>query len=344
MPSQRNKRILIICLICFFASQTIVLMVIPGNTNREPVTVVIRNKTGLLNIAAQLKDARLISSSSLFVLCSLLHKGRLIAGEYSLRRDMSIFGIVRKMGRGERNIYALRILEGHNLYNVAETMEQSHIMEGKEFLRMARDKGFLTRLGLQDNSLEGYLAPDTYFYSKEIGVEEFVEKIVQKTFKNLSKQDVREGMTALGFDMHKTLTLASMIEKEAKLKEEKPLVSAVFHNRLHRGMSLDSDPTVIYGSGQFGSPITRSDLSTYTPYNTYTFKGLPQGPICNPDGNSIRAALNPAPVAYLYFVSKNDGSHVFSSTIEEHSRYVALYQRTKGTKTNESRRRLWRKM
>jgi UPF0755 protein len=139
-------------------------------------------------------------------------------------------------------------------------------------------------------------------------------------------------MEGLNFDIHKTLTLASIIEREAKLKEEKPIISAVFHNRLKRGMPLDADPTVVYGTKAFNGPIKKTDLTTYTPYNTYTFKGLPKGPICNPDRNSIAAALYPASVDYLYFVSKNDGTHVFSRDMDEHNRFVTLYQRSKKAK------------
>ncbi len=139
-------------------------------------------------------------------------------------------------------------------------------------------------------------------------------------------------MAELHYDTHQTLTLASMIEKEAKLSSEKPLVSAVFHNRILKNMPFDSDPTVIYGRRTFHSPITKSDLTTYTPYNTYSFRGFPKGPICNPDKNSIMAALNPAQVDYLFFVSKNDGTHVFTKDMNEHNRNVGTYQRSKSAK------------
>jgi len=122
-----------------------------------------------------------------------------------------------------------------------------------------------------------------------------------------------------------------MIEKESGVREERPLVSAVFHNRILKGMSLDCDPTVIYGTKGFGSPIRKVDLATPTPYNTYMFKGYPRGPICTPSKDSILAALNPAPVDHLYFVSKNDGTHVFSRDMAEHNRYVVMYQRNRTT-------------
>ena len=316
----------------FIVTQTLIFASIPREFDGEQVNIIVKSGTGLWDIADKLKSDRLIYSSSLFVLCSLPYRGRLIAGEYSLRKDMSIINIVQKMGRGERNIYALKIIEGHNLFNIAESSGKSAIIGSEDFLQLANDHRFLQRLGITGDSLEGYLAPDTYYYSKEVGADTFIETIVRKTFKNFEKEDIKKRMEAFNFDIHKTLTLASIIEREAKFKEEKPLISAVFHNRLKRGMPLDADPTVIYGTRAFNEPIKKTDLTTYTPYNTYTFTGLPKGPICNPDKNSIVAALYPASVDYLYFVSKNDGTHVFSKDMDEHNRFVAQYQRSKNAK------------
>ncbi|OPX98755.1 MAG: putative aminodeoxychorismate lyase [Syntrophorhabdus sp. PtaB.Bin006] len=332
MPGRQNRNTVLIAVVIFVVTQTLIFASIPNDTDRDSVAVLVRSGTGLREIADKLKENGLIRYPALFVFCSMAYRGKLLAGEYKLRKDMSIIEVVAKMGRGERNIYALKILEGHNLYNIAEVAEKSGIMGGDEFLRLARDPVFLQRLGINADSIEGYLAPDTYYYSRETSVDHFIETIVRKTFKNFAKEDIKKGMDDLNFDMRKTLILASIIEKEAKLKEEKPVISAVFHNRLKRGMSLDADPTVIYGTGNFGSPITRSDLSTPTPYNTYSFPGLPKGPICSPDKNSIMAALHPASVDYLYFVSKNDGTHVFSKDMNDHNRYVAMYQRAKNAK------------
>ncbi|WP_051408979.1 endolytic transglycosylase MltG [Syntrophorhabdus aromaticivorans] len=332
MLTRQNRNTILIAVAIFVVTQTFIFASIPNNTDRDSVAILVKSGTGLWEIADKLKKNGLIRYPSLFVLCSLAYRGRLLAGEYELRKDMSIIEIVAKMGRGERNIYVLKILEGHNLYNIAEMAEKSGIMGSDEFLRLARDPGFLKRLGIKADSLEGYLPPDTYYYSREISTDHFIERIVKKTFKNFAKEDIKRGMENLKFDTHKTLILASIIEKEARLKEEKPVISAVFHNRLKQGMSLDADPTVIYGTGNFNGPITRSDLSTPTPYNTYKFPGLPKGPICNPDRNSIMAALYPASVDYLYFVSKNDGTHVFSKDMNDHNRYVAMYQRAKNAK------------
>jgi UPF0755 protein len=335
MRKKQNRSILVTAIFLFIVTQTLIFASIPRESDGEQVNVIVKSGTGLWNIADRLKDDGIIYSSSLFVLCSLPYRGKLIAGEYTLRKDMSIIDVVQKMGRGERNIYTLKIIEGHNLYNIAESTGKSSIMGSEDFLRLSKNRGLLQKLGITGDTLEGYLAPDTYYYSKEVGVDVFIETITKKTFKNFEKEDIKKRMEEIKFDIHKTLTLASIIEREAKLKEEKPIISAVFHNRLKMGMSLDADPTVIYGTGAFNGPITKTDLARYTPYNTYTFTGLPKGPICNPDKNSIMAALYPASVDYLYFVSKNDGTHVFSKDMDEHNRFVAQYQRNKNAKNNK---------
>jgi len=331
MPKKHNKKffiaviIILVSLIFIFAS-------VSRDRDHSRSNVVVKNGTSLYGIADMLKKEGFIFSSNLFVLTSLLYGGKLIAGEYELRKDMSTLEIVRKMGRSERNLYVLKIVEGYNIYDIADTIEKNSIMEKREFLRLAGDKKFLRTLGIASDSLEGYLSPDTYYYSKEIDTDKFIEKIAQRTLTYFEREDIKKQMTALNLDVNKTLTLASMIEKEAKMSTEKPLISAVFHNRLLKDMPFDSDPTVIYGTRAFHSSITKLDLKTHTPYNTYAFKGFPRGPICNPDKNSIMAALNPAPVDYLFFVAKNDGTHVFSKDMNEHSRNVGMYQRSKSVK------------
>lgn len=332
MLKKRNKKIFIVFIFIFLVSLTFIFAGISRDRNSSKLYIVVKNGTSLYSIANMLKKEGIIYSSNLFVFASLIYGGKLIAGEYELSKDISALEIVRKMGRGQRNIYALQIVEGHNIYDVADTISKNKIMEKTEFLRLAGDKKFLRGLGITSDSIEGYLSPDTYYYSKEIDTDKFIEKIAQRTLKYFEREDIKKQMAALNFDVHKTITLASMIEKEAKMGNEKPLISAVFHNRLLKDMPFDSDPTVIYGTRAFHSSITKSDLKAHTPYNTYAFKGFPRGPICNPDKNSIMAALNPAPVDYLFFVAKNDGTHVFSKDMNEHNINVGMYQRSKSVK------------
>jgi UPF0755 protein len=302
-----------------------------GDSGKEPV--VVKKGTTTWEVAASLKKNDFISSATLFRLSSLLfYRGRIVAGEYELSHDMSIFQIARKMALGQRKIYTLKIVEGYNLFDVADDMEKNGIMRRLDFLSLARNHDFLGKMGITGESLEGYLAPDTYFYSKETDIEGFLEPIIQRTVKFFEKEDVRKRMAQLGFSRDQVICLASIIEKEAKLEEEKPLISAVFHNRLKAGMSLDADPTIIYGRQAFNRSLTKADLTTYTPYNTYLIKGLPKGPICNPAKNSLHAVLHPAKSDAVYFVSRNDGSHVFSKTIDEHNHYVRVYQKNRGRK------------
>jgi UPF0755 protein len=335
MLVSQNRGVIALLTVIFLFTHAVIFADIPGMPQTDVARVVVKSGTGVRTIADTLKADGLISSSWLFMALSLIYRGQLIAGEYELRKDMSTMEIVKKMGRGERTIYTLKILEGHNLFNVADTIDKAGIMKSDEFIALARNRSFLERLGIRGDSVEGYLAPDTYFYSREVEAEKLIERVAQKTIKFFAREDIVRSMKEMGLDVSATLTLASMIEREAKLKEEKPTISAVFHNRLKKGMSLDCDPTVLYGMGVFDAPIKKSDLSAYTPYNTYVFKGLPRGPICNPDRDSIMAVLHPASTDYLYFVSKNDGSHVFSRDMREHNRYVALYQRAKNKKNHE---------
>ncbi len=331
MLAMRDKKTIIIAIIIFLFSQTLIFASIPRDSDPSSLNIVVKNGTSLSEIADMLKDKGLIYSRVLFKLSALIFRGRLIAGEYELSRDMSTFDIVIKMGRGKRNIYPLKIIEGHNIYTIADNIGRSGIMSKDEFLRLATDRKYLESIGVASDSVEGYLFADTYYYSKEIDGKKFIERIVKRTLKLFDNEGIREKMRSLDMDIHKTLTMASMIEKESGMTGEKPLVSAVFHNRRLKGMPFDCDPTVVYGTKGFGLPIRRVDLTTYTPYNTYAFKGYPKGPICSPGKASIMAALAPAPVDYLFFVSKNDGTHVFSSDMAEHNRYVTMYQRSRTT-------------
>lgn len=332
MLAIRDKKTIAIAVVIFLFSQTLIFAAIPRDSDPSSLNIVVKNGTSLYGIADALNDRGLIYSRVLFVLSALTFRGRLMAGEYELRRDMSTFEIVMKMGLGKRNIYTLKIIEGHNIYTIANNIERSGIMPKDEFLKLSTDKKYLERIGISSDSLEGYLFADTYFYSKEIEKEKFIEHIARRTLRFFDRNDIKEKMRSLNMDIHKTLTLASMIEKETGAAGERPFVSAVFHNRLLKGMSLDCDPTVIYGTKGFGSPIRKVDILTYTPYNTYTFKGYPRGPICSPGAPSIAAALNPAPVDHLYFVSKNDGTHVFSKDLVEHNKNVTMFQRSRTSK------------
>ncbi|MBC8555829.1 MAG: endolytic transglycosylase MltG [Candidatus Brocadiales bacterium] len=187
------------------------------------------------------------------------------------------------------------------------------------------DEGFLRSLEVDAPSLEGYLYPDTYKFSKGTKPETIFKRMVQRMKENFNRP-LRKRSEELGFSENEVLTLASIIEREARHDIERPIISAVFHNRLKKNMRLQADPTVLYGVKNRWKRIRYSDLKRETPYNTYRFKGLPPGPIASPGIKSIRAALYPSDDAYLYFVAKNNGWHYFSESNAEHSKAVVQYQ------------------
>ena len=176
--------------------------------------------------------------------------------------------------------------------------------------------------------MEGYLYPETYYFSKGEGERKIIQTMIS-TFNQFYTLDMEEKARVLSMTRREIVTLASIIEKETSVGNERPLISAVFHNRLKRRIRLQSDPTVIYGLPDFDGNLTRKDLRVHSPYNTYWVKGLPPGPIANPGNESLIAVLNPAPVDYLYFVSKNNGTHYFSKTLSEHNGAVQRYQKNR---------------
>ncbi len=253
MPRGTHRRLFAFAVLILLLVMPFFLAALPGRSGQQTTdSFIVKRGTNIGTIAQSLRDDGYVRSKYLFLFVSFLaHKGRVVAGEYELSKSMSIFQIARKMALGQRKIYVLKIVEGYNLHTIADAVQRSGIMEAQAFLELARKPELLERLAIPSDSLEGYLCPDTYFYSREVDFDEFLARIVSRTFRLFEKQDVRQRMEELNMNLFQTLNLASIIEKEAKREEEKELVSAVFHNRLRIGMSLDADPTVIYGRGSF---------------------------------------------------------------------------------------------
>jgi UPF0755 protein len=220
------------------------------------------------------------------------------------------------------------IPEGANLYDIAKSLGNLGLADPVRFLDAAASPGLVRRLGIPGATVEGFLFPDTYLLEKSMSPEDILEVMVRQFRRRfLPEWDTRA--REAGFSILQLITIASIIEKEAGIDEEKPIVSAVIRKRLSLGMPLQMDPTVIYGLKRFGEELTRKDLQTPSPYNSYLNRGLPPGPIANPGGAAIKAALWPAEADYLFFVSRNDGSHRFSRTLQEHIEGVASYRREK---------------
>jgi UPF0755 protein len=248
------------------------------------------------------------------------------SGEYQFSNRMLPNDVLNKLIRGEQIKYSITIPEGFNLVQTAALYERMGLADKNKFIHLATDPTFIKSLGMNEETLEGYLFPDTYKFIRNIGERNIIRRMVQR-FNEIYDQQFREREQELNLSRKEVITLASLIEKETGHSKERPIISAVFHNRLKMDMRLQCDPTVIYGLDNFTGDLTKKDLKTYTPYNTYLIKGLPPTPIANPGADSIQSALYPADVDYLYFVSKNDGTHYFSATLAEHNRVVNKYQR-----------------
>ncbi len=245
---------------------------------------------------------------------------------------MSPLEVLDKLTRGAVIIYSVTIPEGKNIFDIAKIMEKAGLGSAAGTLEKMMSAEFIKSLGIKEESLEGFLFPDTYHFSRETVPETILRRMVIR-HNNIVNKEIKKRAAQKGLSMRKVLILASLVEKETARKVEKPLISAVFLNRLKKGMRLECDPTVIYGikleDPNFNTRLRTKHLKKVTPYNTYRIFGLPKGPICNPGLGSIKAVLNPAETDYLYFVSKNNGTHQFSKTLREHNRAVYEYQKKK---------------
>lgn len=296
---------------------------------RQDVVVTIPKGASLSEVGEILQSNNIVSSKLIFKLVAMIRgeQRSVKAGDYQLKTSSDAGEVLDLLISGKTLVYAVTIPEGYNIFQVADLLEQKGLATRKEVLSASQEEMFLKELGIETCSLEGVLFPDTYFIrpSEKGSAKSIIRKMVNR-FREVYDLNVREVAQRNGWSLAQVITLASLIEKEAKANEH-ALVSAVFHNRLRRNMRLQSDPTVIYGIKPMGAKITRSDLDRKHPYNTYQISGLPPGPIANPGKDSLVAAVNPADVDYLYFVSKNDGTHQFSTNLADHNRWVNLYQR-----------------
>lgn len=313
----------------------------PGPSTRTVATTVeIPVGTGLLGITKILVQAGVIQEDFRFLLLAKLMGAarQLKAGEYAFAPGLSPRAVIMELRSGKTIPRTITLPEGYNLYQAAEAITAGGWGGREEFQQLVADPAFIASFGLSAATLEGYLFPDTYFFEKGTGLRSIVTAMVRRMRRVLDEEIAKQGQAGIGsgrekkvFSPHEVLILASIVEKETALPAERPLVAKVFLNRLQVGMKLQTDPTVIYGLAKFGAPLTRSDLDTPTPYNTYAIQGLPVGPICNPGRSAIAAVLNPAADDYTYFVSQNDGSHYFSKTLNEHNQAVARYRKKRGS-------------
>ncbi len=314
-------------IICFiFVTYYYLTLPATFKEDAKPKIIYIPPGTPFKKVAKILKQEGLIRTQIGFTLeawrLGVLNKIK--AGEYKLDPRNPPKKILRTLAEGKVIIHKVTIPEGYNLWDIAALLEKEDLLSKQEFLTKAFDTKLLKKLGIPGNTAEGYLFPDTYIFYKGISAEKILTKMVHQFFKVWSEFAPRAKQ--LGLSMHQVVTLASIVEKEAKIPEERYLIAGVFWNRLKRGMPLQADPTVRYVLKKFNSVLSHKDLQVKSPYNTYIHSGLPPGPICNPGKEAIRAVLYPKKTDYLYFVAKGDGSHYFSHTLKEHIQAIKRYR------------------
>jgi len=288
----------------------------------EPKVVEIKYGTPVPDVAKKLENEGIISSKYYFLILHAFKRGKLEAGEYEFKGFLSIYDVYKVLEEGKTKLYKITVKEGDDLFEIAENLERNNICNGEDFLRYALSEKVAEKYNLNVPSMEGFLFPDTYYFSRNT----HPLKVIDVMYKNfLSKtQEMRRELKKKNLSLETWVIVASMIEKETFLDKEKPLIAAVIYNRLKRGMKLQIDPTVIYvakRNGFWKGKLLKKFYKLDDPYNTYMYYGLPPGPISNPGLASLKAALYPADVDYFYFVADRYGRrHYFSRTYVEHLR------------------------
>lgn len=302
----------------------------PG-ASAAPVTVIIPPGEPAAAIGRRLAGAGLVRSPWTVVAAARLLgvADRLRHGEYALSPSQSAIEMVRILARGESVQHRVTVPEGYTVVQIADVLAAAGLVDRGRFLALALRGGRRferpTLAGLPSGSLEGYLFPDTYHFTRGLDEAAVVERFLDR-FDARVDPALREAARARGLTLHELLTVASMIEREARVPDERPVIAGVIYNRLTRGMRLEIDATVLYALGEHRTVVTFKDLEVESPYNTYRRAGLPPGPIANPGLDSIRAAAAPADVPFLYYVLRPDGRHHFSRTLNEHLDAVRRYR------------------
>jgi UPF0755 protein len=299
----------------------------PAAIAAAPQIFVVEEGAGLRRIATALEAAGLIRDARVFEGLGRYEEaqGQLHAGEYELAATQTPAAILDTIVSGRIKLWPVTVPEGLTAREIAPLVEAAGLAKADAFLAVVDDPASPERFGVEGPGLEGYLFPETYSLAHGLTAEQVVAAFVAQ-FKTVW-EPIAASASTQGLTMRQAVTLASIVEKETAVPDERPIVSAVFHNRMRKGMRLETDPTVIYGIANFDGNLTRAHLEDVSnPYNTYRIPGLPPGPIANPGAGALRAAVAPAASDALFFVSRNDGSHVFSRTYEEHVGNVQRFQ------------------
>jgi len=290
--------------------------------------VLLRSGYSTHRIAVELKKAGVIRSVFAFRVWSQInHKHSLKAGEYLFEKPASAREVYDRIARGDIYFHEVTIPEGYTMFDIAKAMQEAGLGSAEQFLKIAQTRtDLIADLAPEAKSLEGYLFPNTYQFTRAQSREEMLGAMVHQ-FRQVAQQI---GLTS---DVQRIVTMAAIVEKETASPDERPLVASVYYNRLAHRMALDADPSVIYAlllAGNYSGTLHHNDLAVDSPYNTYRFPGLPPGPIASPGQGALTAALHPAESQYFYFVADGTGHHRFARDLEEHNRNVVAYRRALG--------------
>jgi UPF0755 protein len=296
-------------------------------------------------IAAELKKAGVIRSERAFVLWRYLDQRRsLKAGEYMFEKPANMIDVQRRLKRGDVYFHTVVVPEGYTMFDIARAIQDAGLGSADDFLKVARtDTTLISDISPNAHSLEGYLFPETYEFTRMMSMQDMAAAMV-KQFRQVARQiGMIQGPTLIASsetqppsaamdpgELERTVTMASIIEKETAVPEERPLVASVYYNRLNKHIALDADPSIIYAellAGTYQGALHHADMQFNSPYNTYRNAGLPPGPIGNPGRSALEAAMHPAQTDYYYFVADAQGHHRFAESFEEHNKNVAAYRR-----------------
>ncbi|MCB1214224.1 MAG: endolytic transglycosylase MltG [Deltaproteobacteria bacterium] len=295
--------------------------------------LVVESGKSLRQVAQDLEKAGLIKNAKAFELYARLQKrsASIQEGEYEFKEDLDSRAILAKLLKGERKVKKFTLPEGYRYEQLARILEKEGIASYKEAMAAFKSEDYLKKLPFAAISLEGYVFPDTYYYDSRTKLDQILNRMIDRFLSQINER-YQKRLTELGWTPAEWISLASIIQKESGQVDEMPLVSSVFHNRLKKGMLLQSDPTIIYGLENFDGNIRRADILNPHAFNTYQHSGLPPGPITNPGLEAMEAALFPAESDYLFFVGKGNGTHYFSKDLNKHNQAVRHYQ-IKGLRT-----------
>jgi len=333
-----KRRVILFLGVIFFGYCILLLNYSISSIDKTNRTILVDIPTGssFLEVTEILNKAGLVKSRLLFSGLTIIKNARrhIRAGEYEFNTSLTPSAMIDKLKRGEVKEYKILIPEDFSMQEIIARLEKDKLINKEIFIDLARDEDFLESLNIKSQSIEGYLFPDTYYFNRSMNTRQIMKRMVGRFWEKVTPEMIQKARER-GWNINQFITLASMIGKESGNNADKPMISAVFYNRLKKRMPLQSDPTAVYGLDNFEGKVLPSHLRRNSPYNTYIVRGLPPGPIANPGLDSLKAVLHPASVDYLYFVSKNDGSHFFSSSLKEHNKAVNHYLRVKNNKNQQ---------